>query len=438
VKQLLFMAAVTGFAVVGSFASTPFVGFCVYVFYGVFRPQFMWKWSLEQYGAINWSLYVALGTILATVVFGPRPPTPAPGRLPPSRVSIAPVHVAMLLFGLSLVASYLTAIRPEAGNLMVDDYWKMFLMFAVGAVVVRSVGQVWALYLTYALTLAYIAYEVNYLYLVNGYLGIARNGYGGHDNNGAGMLLAMGVPLCAFGWESTRRWYRWAFALFIPVILHAVLMTYSRGAMVALVVAAPFWILRGRYRKQKITLGVCVLLCIPVLAGQEIRDRFFSVQKFQEDGSANSRFVSWGIGFDIARENPVFGVGIRNSPLLTYGRGADLEGRVIHSQYLQIAADNGFVGLACYLAVVGFAMWDLEKVIRAARRRDDPDSVKAYLAAAGFQGAIVTFLVGAVFLSAEAFEPQYWLFLAAAQLRLAYFAAPYPAAPPAQLRLVPA
>jgi probable O-glycosylation ligase (exosortase A-associated) len=436
VKQLLFMAVVTGIAVVGSFASTPFVGFCVYVLYGVLRPQFMWKWSLETYGAVNWSLYVALATIVATVLFGPRPPAPAPGRLPPSRVRVAPVHVAMLLFGLTLVASYFTARVPEAGDRMVDDYWKMFLMFAVGAVVTRTVGQVWALYLTYALTLAYIAYEVNYLYLVNGYLGIARNGYGGHDNNGAGMLLAMGVPLCAFAWESTTRWYRWAFALFIPVILHAVLMTYSRGAMLALGVAAPFWILRGRYRKQKIALGVAAMLSLPILAGQEIRDRFFSVQKFQDDGSANSRFVSWRIGWEIAIENPVFGVGIRNSPLLTFGRGADLEGRVIHSQYIQIAADNGFVGLACYLAVVGFAMWDLEKVIRAARRRDDPDSVKAYLAAAGFQGAIVTFLVGAVFLSAEAFEPQYWMFLAAAQLRLAYFAAPYPA--PAQQRLVPA
>lgn len=435
-KQLLFLAVVTAVAVVGSFAVTPFVGFCTYVAFAVLRPQYMWKWSLEQYGAINWSLYVALGTILATVLFGPRPPAAAPGRLPPSRVRVAPLHVAMLLFGLTLVASYFTARVPSDGDRMVDDYWKMFLMFAVGAVVVRTVGQVWALFLIYALSLAYIAYEVNVQYLRIGNLSIARNGYGGHDNNGAGMLLAMGVPLCAFAWESTTRWYRWAFALFVPVILHAVLMTYSRGAMVALIVASPFWILRGRYRKQKIALGVAVLACLPFLAGQEIRDRFFSVQKFQDDGSANSRFTSWAIGIRIANENPVFGVGIRNSPRMTYSYGADMEGRVIHSQYIQIAADNGYVGLACYLAIVGFAMWDLEKVIRAARRRDDPDSVKAYLAAAGFQGAVVTFLVGAVFLSAEAFEPQYWMFLAAAQLRLAYFAAPYPAAPPA--RLVPA
>ncbi|HEX4610013.1 MAG TPA: O-antigen ligase family protein, partial [Urbifossiella sp.] len=377
---------------------------------------------------VNWSLYVALATIAATAAFGPRPPAPAPGRWPASRVRLTPLHVAFFLFGLCLVASYLTARKPEAGDLMVAEYWRLYLMFAVGVVVVRTVGQVWALYLVYALSLAYISYEINFLYFVNGYLGIVRNGYGGHDNNGAGMLLAMGVPLCAFAWEAYRGWYRWAFAAFIPVILHAVLMTYSRGAMVALVVAAPFWILRGRFRRQKVGLGLAVLACIPFLAGPQIRERFFSVGEYAKDDSANSRFTSWKIGLRIAVENPVFGVGVRNSPLLTYDYGADMPGRVIHSQYIQVAADNGFLGLACYLAVVGLAVWNLEEVIRKARYRDDPDSIRAYLAAAGFQGAIVTFLVGAVFLSCEAFEPQYWVFLAAAQLRLTYVGAAGPVA----------
>ena len=48
----------------------------------------------------------------------------------------------------------------------------------------------------------------------------------------------------------------------------------------------------------------------------------------------------------------MFGVGIRNSNLFSYQYGADMEGRTIHSQYLQIAADNGFVGLGLYLAVL--------------------------------------------------------------------------------------
>jgi probable O-glycosylation ligase (exosortase A-associated) len=425
VKQLLFMIAMTGYGVVGSLTSTPFIGFWVYVFYAVLRPQFMWQWSLPP--GVNWSMYVALAAIGATVAYGPRPPAPAPGRWPASPVRVAPLHVAFFLFGLMILACYLTAHRPEVADLFMVDYGKLYVMFAVGVVVVRTVTQVWGLYLAYAVSLAYISYEINYLYFVNGYLGIQRNGFGGHDNNGAGMLLAMGVPLCAFAWEAYRGWHRWVFAALIPVIIHAVLMTYSRGAMVAMIIAAPLWILRGRYRKQKLLLGAAVLASVPFLAGNEIRERFFSIERAEADESANSRFTSWAIAWRITLENPILGVGVRNSPLLTYAYGADMEGRVIHSQYLQLSADMGLIGLALYLATVWYTLTNFQAVIRRTRDRSEPDAVRAYLTAAGFQGAFVTYLIGAVFLSCEAFEPQYWIMLAAAQLRLAVEAAPPPA-----------
>jgi probable O-glycosylation ligase (exosortase A-associated) len=423
VKQTLFMAAVTLYGCFGSFLVGPFVGLCVYILYAVLRPQYVWQWALPEVG---WSLYVALATIAATVFLGPSPPPNRIGRWPAGPVKITAGHVWFLLFGVWICLSYFQAMRPEMGDQYMEDYAKLYVMFIVGIVVIRTVGQVWAIFLVYTFALAYISYEINYLYFVNGYLGIQRNGYGGADNNGAGMLLALGVPFCAFAWEAYRKWYRWGFALMIPVIIHAVLMTYSRGAMVAMIVAAPFWILRGRYRWQKLALGLAVIATVPFLAGNEIRERFFSVEKYEEDDSANTRLTSWMIAIRIANENPVFGVGVRNSPLLTYAYGADMEGRAIHSQYLQLAADNGYVGMLLYLGVVVYALLDSQKVIRAARHRTDPDSVRAYAAAAGIQGALITFLVGATFLSCEAFEPQYYLFLAAAQLRLIYFASPGP------------
>ena len=423
-KQTLFMIAVTLYGCVGSFLNTPFIGLGVYVLYAVLRPQFMWAWSLPP--GIAWSRYVAMATLGALVVFGSRPPAPVVGRWPAAPVRLTRGHVFFLLFGVWLGLSYALAYRPEAGDFHMEEYAKLYVMYCVGIVAIRTVGQVWAIYLVYACSLAYISYEINFLYFVNGYLGIQRNGYGGYDNNGAGMFLAMGVPLCAFAWEAYRGWYRWGFALVIPVILHAVLMTYSRGAMVALIVVAPLWILRGRYRRQKLALGCAVLACVPFLAGKEIRDRFFTVEEYQKDDSANSRFDSWDAGLRIAATSPVFGVGVRNSGLFLGRYYPELQGRAIHSQYIQLAADIGYVGLLLYLGVVGSALRDLQQVIRAARGRSDTDSVRAYLAAAGLQGAIVTFLVGAVFLSCEAFEPQYYLFLAAAQLRLIYLAAPGP------------
>jgi O-antigen ligase len=202
--------------------------------------------------------------------------------------------------------------------------------------------------------------------------------------------------------------------------------------MLSLAIAAPLWMLRGqgRTRKQKIAMGAVVLAMVPFMAGKQIQERFFSIGEYQKDDSAQSRLTSWKIGLRIAAENPVFGIGVRNSPLFTKAYGADMEGRTIHSQYIQLAADTGFIGMLLYVAVVGFSMWDLQRVIRAAKGRGDPDSERAYFAAVGMQAALGTFVVGAVFLSCEAFEPQYYMFLFAAQLRLAYLSASAPAPGP--------
>lgn len=417
-KQTIFMVILTAAACFGSFLVGPFVGLATYILYAVLRPQYLWKWALDW--GISWSMYVAVATIAALVITGPRTPAVVPGRCPPSRFRVSWSNVLFYVFGLAILLSYVFARDRRLAEQHMDEYWKLYVMYTIGLICIRTVSQVWTIFLIYTFSLCYISYEINFQYLINGYLGIAKEGYGGHDNNGAGLLLAMGVPLCAFAWEYYRGWYRWAFALMIPVIIHAVLLTYSRGAMLSMIVASPFWVLRGKYRKQKILLGCLVAASIPALAGKEIADRFYSIKEADTDGSAQSRFTSWAIGLRIAAEHPVFGMGVRNSSLVTFEYGADKEGRVIHNQYIQLAADCGFVGAACYIGVCCLAFWNFQKVARLSRPYDDIDSRRTYLAACGLQSAMVTFCTGAFFLSCESFEPQYYLFLCAAMLRLIY------------------
>ena len=91
------------------------------------------------------------------------------------------------------------------------------------------------------------------------------------------------------------------------------------------------------------------------------------------DASANSRRESWAAAWRIAEDNPVFGVGIRNSELMSYAYGADMQGRTIHSQYLQTAADSGFVALGLYIVVL-VSFWFSTRTARlATTRRYDPD-----------------------------------------------------------------
>jgi probable O-glycosylation ligase (exosortase A-associated) len=407
VKQLLFMIAATLVGTAGCFTGGPIYGVIVYYFFAVLRPQYMWKWSLPE--GVQWSQYVALATIASVVLGGHEP-----GRAPRPRST---AHVAVLLFAAWIVLSYANAFDKEYSYVVFIDYIKIFLMFFIASAVIREVVHLWVIMLLTAISLAYISYEINYLYFVNGYLGIERNGYGGLDNNGAGLMLAMGVPLCLFAWEGARHWLRWAFLAVIPLIVHAVLMTYSRGAMLSLVVAWPLMVARSRYR-VRITLAsvAFAVLAIPVLAGPEIRARFFSIQDNEVDESANSRRQSWATAWRIACDYPILGVGVRNANLFSYQYGADMEGRTIHSQYLQIAADCGFVGLGLYLAVLLCVFGSIRRARRAARRDPGPDADRVRAIASGVESSLFVFCFGAVFLSLEVFELPYLLILLGAQL----------------------
>ena len=159
---------------------------------------------------------------------------------------LSAAHKAVLLFGIWVSLSFVTARNHEVAYPWFIESLKLFIMFWLAGRVIRTVQQVWIIHLLATGTLGYIAYEVNYIYVFQGqYTFIYHLGYGGLDNNGAGLMLAMGVPLCYFAWEGIRRWYRWIFLAMIPLIIHSVLMSYSRGAMVSLLTTIPFILLRA-------------------------------------------------------------------------------------------------------------------------------------------------------------------------------------------------
>lgn len=415
-KQLVLMSVLTAMGTVGVYFNT-FWGVAIYYLFAVLRPQALWKWVLPE--GVSWSYYVAITTILAACLMSLAVPPLRPRRAGRALRTAFTAHPWVLAFGVWIAVTYLTAQNREAAYPWFIEYLKIFVMFAASTVLLRTVGQVWSLMVIAASALGYIAYEVNYLYFVQGYLGIYHNGYGGLDNNGAGIMLAMGVPLCFFVWEGSQRAWRWLYLSLVPVLLHAVLMTYSRGAMVSLLAAMPFVFWRSR-RKRQMALVMLLLaaIALPKMAGKEIVSRFFTIRNYEADGSAQSRLASWKAAWQIATEHPILGVGVRNSSLLTYDYGADMVGRVIHNQYLQVAADSGLVGLALYLAAL-LAVWLATlRARRAVARRDDVEASQVHAVASGVESSMAIFCVGAVFLSLEVFELPYLLLLLGSHLPL--------------------
>ena len=406
------MIALTTAGTLGILVAGPFIAVAVYYLFAVLRPQFIWEWALPP--GIPWSQYVGGAAIVGGIAaaLGLVPSAEAGNRL--RRASVA--HVMVVVFGLWVTVTYFTAQDRAVAGLWLPEYLKIFAMFVVATLVVTTGAQIFTLYLVITCALIYIAYEVNVLYLVDGRLDIYHHGYGGFDNNGAALMLAMGVPLSLYAWEAIGGLKRWLFAAAIPVLLHAVLMTYSRGAMLALLVAAPVVILRSRRRWQFSLAGVALACMIPLLAGPEIRDRFFTVYDAASDASANLRFDSWRAAIRIANDFPIVGVGIRNSNLLSYSYGADIEGRTIHSQYLQTLADAGYVGLGLYIAALAAVWVALVRSRRALKERTDTEAYRLRSIVSGIEGSLLVFCTGAAFLSLEVFELPYLLALLGCQI----------------------
>jgi probable O-glycosylation ligase (exosortase A-associated) len=405
-KALILMIVLTSGGVVSSIVVHPIYGLAIYYLFAVIRPQYLWQWVLPE--GVNWSLYLFFGTGIGAMFHAM------------FQFHLTRTHFLVFVFAAWVCVCYCTAVVPAMGNLWMIDYGKYLLGYVLSMVVARRIGHLWALTLMIPVGLAYIAYVINDLYLSIGYLRINENGFGGHDNNGAGLLLALGVPLCYFAWEGIRHKCRWFFLCCIPPIIHAVLMTYSRGAMVSLITPVPLYFLRAKRKAMLCLITVGMAFLLPILAGKEIRARFFTVQQYEAEESAQRRFSSWHAAWLIACDYPLTGVGVRNSPLFSRTYGADMDGRVIHSQYLQLLADMGFPGMTLYLLILYSAWQSLRTTMAQTKRSDLPGAHETYFMAAGLEAALMTFCTGAIFLSLESFEVQYLLIFIAGQMSVVW------------------
>src|SRR5262245_55574556 len=169
-KQLAFMAITMFLGTAGSFAVSPVLGIAVYYMYAVLRPQFIWDW-VEIFGIklaeINWSLPVAVCTLLATLAWRSGLWTPMAALKTPwyGNPRFGRSHYLFLAFTAWISLTYVTALKPDVAWPFFIEYVKIFVMFFCATLVLRSVRDLWIIYFVILGSAVYIAYELNFYYL---------------------------------------------------------------------------------------------------------------------------------------------------------------------------------------------------------------------------------------------------------------------------------
>ncbi|MCX5659845.1 MAG: O-antigen ligase family protein [Planctomycetota bacterium] len=380
-KQFIFMLVIMAMGTVGAFHHV-FWGLLLYYGLAVLRPQHLWAWALPE--GWRWSL-MAAGAVLIGVVVN-LPTVAIRGRL-------NGVAVTLIVYSLLVLLSILNAVDPGVAQEWGVEFGKIAIVAIVASLVIDSIWQVDMLGRMILLTIGYIAWDVNSLYIFDGRLDIYRYGFGGLDNNGAGLVVAMGIPFAyAYGMSARNLLVRGGSWFLGLLMLHAMLMSYSRGAMLATLVGAVWLLLHHRPRYQAAAIAAAAALAVSILAGPEIRARFMTTGDYATDPSVNSRFESWGAAWAIAWDNPITGQGLRNSNMFTHNYGADVQGRTIHSQYLQVAADSGIPAMLSYItlvvmSIVSLGMARRECVLAGRRLRAEAGRIEDDAAYARRQGA---------------------------------------------------
>ena len=404
-KGLLFTYALTYGGAVISLIS-PFYGLLVYVCFAIVKPDAMWPWAVPPG---SYSRIVAIAMLIgwsysnrATFRFGG---------------SWSVLMLLVSLWAWSIAGAFI-APDQEAAWTFVETLTKIVIPFFIGITTIDSVSRLTQLAWVIVVSQGYVAYEMNVSYF-QGYNTLAVSGFAGLDNNSAAIALVTALGLTFFlGIAAPRLWQK-AVALGLAALMgHAVLFSFSRGGMLAMIVAAfVVFLLIPKRPKHYLAFALAVMLAL-YLAGPEVRARFmltFAKEDGQHEESAQGRIELWGDCWDVMKRRPVFGVGPNHWPLVAPEYGWPL-GKEAHSLWMQTGAELGFAGL---LLLVSFYLLCITRLWLLIRK---PDALDPHLQnmAKMVIVSLAGFVVSAQFVSLEALEiPYYVVLLGAGTLKLA-------------------
>jgi O-antigen ligase len=247
----------------------------------------------------------------------------------------------------------------------------------------------------------------------------------GEKNRYAQILLVL-LPLAVWLIRTERvRFLRFVGILLSTLILTGALLTFSRGAFVALVFTA-LVALSMRFLRVRHVLPIALALVALMFAvapdfvsrvqSLGAADSALSHDTNEADGAVVGRATESLAAFNTFRDHPLIGVGpgeFFRSYSQKAGNQLDLRyletRRHAHNLYLEMAADLGILGLGLFMAIVIVTLVQLQRLARFwARRRPDMAQLAQALVL-----SLVAYLASGMFLQLS-FQRYFWFLIALA------------------------
>jgi len=291
-------------------------------------------------------------------------------------------HLMMLLFVILSAVSYLWSLYPE-GTLLEDiTYVQLLTMVWLIWELCPRAREQRRLMQAYVLGTCVSGIDTVYRYLSHQESAYQRYAGARLDANDLGLMMALSIPISYYLSISSKGKMVWVFRLQLALAVTTILLTASRGAMLATVVALAIVPLTHAHLTTRQRVAIVVTLVLLVAAALQFVpatswDRLATAPREFAHGTMTGRTIIWKAGWELFRAHPFFGIGanafrvmvsrvlgepIRNDdPLMPPAPPA-------HNTFLSVLVEEGVIGLAVFCGLLGALVFSL-RAMPAVRRQ---------------------------------------------------------------------
>lgn len=180
----------------------------------------------------------------------------------------------------------------------------------------------------------------------------------------AWILIIFMPSLFILIWYPAARIYRYALGFFTLSLSHLLYLANTRSAWFAFFSAFSASLFIESNKRPIIFMLLVLILLAPFL----VKDKLDDVLGFS---SMQDRFYMWQVGWKIFLEHPIIGNGFNTffSKFKEYreDENKNKRGSYAHNGYLQLAADNGIIGLLAFFILLRGAFLNALRCIKNSR-----------------------------------------------------------------------
>lgn len=216
--------------------------------------------------------------------------------------------------------------------------------------------------------LATSAYGVAVYVASAGGLAERLRGISGFYMTTAGVLMLTLLFLAPQIFAAASRSRRLAALAALAVVAWALVLTYTRGAWLGTLAGAA--VILALTRPRILLALVAALIAAYFVLPASLQERVTSIVDPSHPLNTE-RLHMWRVALHVVRDHPLTGAGLMDmKPLFTRYADPDYTGVVhghFHSNFLQIAAATGAIGLAAFVALLAAIAIALARALRASR-----------------------------------------------------------------------